>query len=72
MTPLIETLKSIGGWPLVGQKTNYIEEKFSWQDSLARILGVLNIGSIFAINVQSDANDTMVNRVYVRNLKLQC
>ena len=72
MTPLIETLKSIGGWPLVGQKTNYNEEKFSWQDSLARIIGVLNIGSIFAIDVKPDANDTMVNRVYVRNLKLQC
>ncbi len=63
---MIEILKSLGGWPLVEKKTDYEEAYYSWSTSLAKILGKLNMASIFTIEVGPDANDTLVNRFNVR------
>jgi len=65
VTPLIEVLKSLGGWPLVEKKTGYEDTHYLWSNALARILGELNMASIFSMGVGPDANDTLVNRFSV-------
>ncbi len=67
VTPLIEVLKSLGGWPLVEKKTDYENARYSWSNALARVFGELKMPSIFIMGVVPDANDTLVNRFGVRH-----
>jgi hypothetical protein len=63
---LIEVINSVGGWPILGTTSNYDLITYNWKDSLAKIYGYLGLSIIYSISVQPDANDTFVNRVYVR------
>lgn len=67
VTPLIDTLKWIGGWPMV-RKTWYNGKKFSWEDSLVKLLGVLNVASVFHIYVNPDTKESTTNTIYVREM----
>ncbi len=63
---MIEVINSVGGWPILGTTSNYDLITYNWKDSLAKIYGYLGLSIIYSISVQPDANDTFVNRVYVR------
>jgi hypothetical protein len=63
---LIEAINSVGGWPILETTSNYDFPTYNWKDSLAKVYGYLGLPVIYSISVQPDANDTLVNRVYVR------
>jgi hypothetical protein len=63
---LIEAINSVGGWPILGTRSNYDLMTYNWKDSLTKIYGYLGLSIIYSISVQPDANDTFFNRVYVR------
>ncbi len=68
--PLIAALNSVGGWPIIGNLSVYKKSSYDWRESLSKIIGQLGYSFIFSISVEPDANDTLVNRVYVRILSL--
>jgi hypothetical protein len=63
--PLLVAINSVGGWPILGSASNYNLLTYNWKDSLSKIYGYLGLSIIYSISVQPDANDTLVNRVYV-------
>jgi hypothetical protein len=63
--PLLAAINSVGGWPILGSSSNYNLLTYNWKDSLAKIYGYLGLSIIYSISVLPDANDTLVNRVYV-------
>jgi hypothetical protein len=65
VSPLLAAINSVGGWPILGTTSNYDLLTYNWKDSLAKIYGYLGLSIIYSISVQPDANDTLVNRVYV-------
>ena len=65
VTPLKEALKSVAGWPLIGKSGSFNDETYDWRDALSSQVVKLGLTSIYSISVQPDANDTLVNRVYV-------
>ncbi len=65
ISPLLAAINSVGGWPILGSESNYKLLTYNWKDSLVKIYGYLGLSIIYSISVQPDANDTLVNRVYV-------
>jgi hypothetical protein len=65
VSPLLAAINSVGGWPILENASNYNLLTYNWKDSLAKIYGYLGLSIIYSISVQPDANDTLVNRVYV-------
>jgi hypothetical protein len=65
---LIAALNSVGGWPIIGNASGFKDSSYDWRDALAKIIGQLGLSFIYSIAVQPDANDTFVNRAYVRIL----
>ncbi len=63
---MIAALNSVGGWPIMGNVSSFKDSSYDWRDALAKIIGQLGFSFIFSISVQPDANDTLVNRAYVR------
>jgi len=66
VSPLIAALNSVGGWPIIGNASGFKDSSYDWRDALAKIIGQLGFSFIYSISVGPDANDTLVNRVYVR------
>ncbi|CAG2177165.1 unnamed protein product, partial [Oppiella nova] len=64
MTPLIEALKSVGGWPIMGQSDGYNDSEFDWKDAFVKHVIKSDSSPVFALTVGVDANDTLVNRFY--------
>jgi uncharacterized lipoprotein len=64
--PLIAAINSVGGWPILESLSNYDILTYDWKDSLAKIYGYSGQSIIYSISVKPDANDTLVNRFYVR------
>ncbi|CAG2164051.1 unnamed protein product, partial [Oppiella nova] len=64
MTPLIEALKSVGGWPIMGQSGGYNDSEFDWKDAFVKHVIKSESSPVFALSVLADANDTLVNRFY--------
>jgi len=62
--PLLDMLNSIGGWPIVSH-TNYIEENYSWQKALAKIIGVFNLNLILGIDVIPNRDDSKTHIIHV-------
>ena len=65
VTPLSESLNSVGGWPITGQSAAYDEAVFDWKDAFAKQVSRFGLSPIFSVSVQPDANDTVTHRVYV-------
>ena len=65
MIPLIEALKSVGGWPIMGQSGGYNDSEFDWKDAFVKHVIKSESSPVFALSVLADANDTLVNRFYV-------
>ena len=65
MTPLIEMLNTVGGWPILGQSGGYNETKFDWKDAFVKQFVKYSVSSIYSLSVLLDSNDTLVNRLYV-------
>jgi hypothetical protein len=63
---LIAAINSVGGWPILGTTSNYNLLTYNWKESLEKIYAILGLSLLFSISVQPDANDTLVNRIYVR------
>jgi hypothetical protein len=63
---LIAALNSVGGWPIIGNASTFKNSSYDWRDVWAKIIGQLGYSFIYSISVLPDANDTFVNRVYVR------
>ncbi|CAG2172349.1 unnamed protein product [Oppiella nova] len=64
MIPLIEALKSVGGWPIMGQSGGYNETKFDWKDAFVKQFVKYGVSSIYSLSVFPDSSDTLVNRLY--------
>ncbi len=62
--PLLDMLNSIGGWPIVSN-TNYIEENYSWQNALAKIIGVFNLNLILGIDIIPNRDDSKTHIIHV-------
>ena len=54
----------IGDWPLASAK--FDAKKFDWKEALPKMIAELSVSPIFSIGIGADANDTKVNRFYVR------
>ncbi len=63
---MIATINSVGGWPILRNSSNYNLLTYNWEDSLEKIYGFFKLSLLFSISIQPDANDTLVNRIYVR------
>ncbi|XP_054153016.1 neprilysin-1-like isoform X2 [Oppia nitens] len=64
VTPLLDALNSVGGWPIIGQSSVYKNSDYDWTESFAKQMVNFGVAAIYSVSVQPDSNDTLVNRVY--------
>jgi predicted metalloendopeptidase len=62
--PLLDTLNSIGGWPIVNN-TNYIDDNYSWQNALAKVTGAFNLYPILEFNIIQNPVDSITHIIHV-------
>ncbi|XP_054152475.1 neprilysin-1-like [Oppia nitens] len=60
VSPLINAINVIGGWPLVSP--SHGTDSYDWKQSFSALIAVLGTHPIFGIDVMPDSNDTKVNR----------
>jgi hypothetical protein len=62
----MSALNSVGEWPILKSSSNYYLLTYNWKDSQEKIYGFLGLSLHFLISVQPNANDTLVDRIYIR------
>ncbi|CAG2173090.1 unnamed protein product [Oppiella nova] len=65
MTPLIEALKSVGGWPIMGQSCGYNDSEFDWKDAFVKHVMTSKSSPVFVLSVLTDSKDNVVKRIHV-------
>ena len=65
ITPLIEALNLLGGWPVLGQSGVYSDTNFNWTTLFIKHLTKYGSSPLFSLKVAKDFNDTSRNLLYV-------
>ena len=65
VTPLIEALKSVGGWPIMGQSGGYNDSEFDWKDAFVKHVITSKSSPVFVLSVLNDAKNNVVKRLHV-------
>ncbi|CAG2179242.1 unnamed protein product, partial [Oppiella nova] len=63
VTPLVESLNSVGGWPITGQSAAYDEAVFDWKDAFAKQVSHFGLSPIFSYEAVFDWKDAFAKQV---------
>ncbi|XP_026279340.1 membrane metallo-endopeptidase-like 1 isoform X1 [Frankliniella occidentalis] len=61
LSPLLEELAALGGWPMAMQAEAWDEASFSWQAAVTRLLAQWSIAPLFVMYVFTDKMDSSRN-----------
>ncbi|KAJ1527249.1 hypothetical protein ONE63_008774 [Megalurothrips usitatus] len=65
LSPLLEEMGALGGWPMAMEAESWDEASFSWQAVLTRLLAQWSIAPLFVVYVFTDKMDSSRNVITV-------